>query len=73
MTYTWPILDKQDNPGKVKFVTQLGIFIIQLFLCNWPPDLLRSKVEQVTSSLDEDCASERKNSTVNGMNSENNV
>ncbi|XP_068977987.1 odorant receptor 13a-like [Bombus flavifrons] len=37
----------EDNPGKVKFVTQLGIFIIQLFLCNWPPDLLRSKSEAI--------------------------
>ncbi|XP_006608159.1 odorant receptor 13a-like isoform X3 [Apis dorsata] len=33
----------EDTPDKFKYITQLIILIIQLFLCNWPADLLLSK------------------------------
>lgn len=38
---------QQDTPDKFKYITQLIILIIQLFLCNWPADLLLSKVNRI--------------------------
>ncbi|XP_017889358.1 odorant receptor 49b-like isoform X2 [Ceratina calcarata] len=37
----------EDNPDKFKYVTQLAISVIQLFLCNWPPDVLLAKSEAI--------------------------
>ncbi|KOC59144.1 Putative odorant receptor 13a [Habropoda laboriosa] len=36
-----------DDPDKYKYISQLSIAIIQLFLCNWPADFLYSKSEAI--------------------------
>ncbi|KAK2588115.1 hypothetical protein KPH14_004170 [Odynerus spinipes] len=40
-----------DDPDKYKYTTQVLIAVIQLFLCNWPPDLLVSESTAVAHSM----------------------
>ncbi|XP_076242146.1 odorant receptor 13a [Calliopsis andreniformis] len=34
-----------DDPGKFKFIMQLLVLLFQLFMCNWPADVLSTKSE----------------------------
>ncbi|XP_035740655.1 odorant receptor 13a-like [Vespa mandarinia] len=39
-----------DDPDKYKYTTQVLIAVIQLFLCNWPPDVLLFETTAVANS-----------------------
>ncbi|KAF7382912.1 hypothetical protein HZH66_013314 [Vespula vulgaris] len=40
----------QDDPDKYKYTTQVLIAVIQLFLCNWPPDVLLFETAAVANA-----------------------
>ncbi|XP_072765401.1 odorant receptor 49b [Anoplolepis gracilipes] len=40
-----------DDPDKFKYATQLSIAIIQLFLCNWPADVLLTESQDVARAM----------------------
>ncbi|XP_017765212.1 PREDICTED: odorant receptor 13a-like [Eufriesea mexicana] len=40
----------ENSPDKIKYVTQLLLFMTQLLLCNWPADVLSSKSEDIASA-----------------------
>ncbi|KAI4492277.1 hypothetical protein M0802_009858 [Mischocyttarus mexicanus] len=39
-----------DDPDKYKYTTQVLIAVIQLFLCNWPPDVLLFETAAIANS-----------------------
>ncbi|CAL1679706.1 unnamed protein product [Lasius platythorax] len=40
-----------DDPDKFKYTTQLSIAMIQLFLCNWPADVLLTESQDVARAI----------------------
>ncbi|KAF3054639.1 Odorant receptor 076 [Nylanderia fulva] len=40
-----------DDPDKFKYTTQLSIAIIQLFLCNWPADVLLTESQDIAKAV----------------------
>ncbi|XP_032672671.1 odorant receptor 49b-like [Odontomachus brunneus] len=39
-----------DDPDKFKYISQVAIAVIQLFLCNWPADVLRTESEAIAKA-----------------------
>ncbi|XP_020293473.1 odorant receptor 49b-like [Pseudomyrmex gracilis] len=40
-----------DDPDKFKYTTQLSIAVLQLYLCNWPADVLLTESEAIARSI----------------------